>query len=443
MLNEYSTIPTLAIIGRPNVGKSTLFNCLTKTRDALVANQSGLTRDRQYGFGYFEDKTFIVIDTGGIGEEVEAIDDAMSEQSWKAADEADVILFLVDARAGVMPADLDVVQRLRKIKKQTYLIMNKIDGIDVDIAAGDFYQFGFGKPVGIAASHRRGIQSLLKTVLEKCPKTDEYLDENSGTSVAIIGRPNVGKSTLINRILGEERVTVFDQPGTTRDSIFIPMERRGKKYTLIDTAGVRRRTKVTNKVEKFSIIKTLQAIEKCNVVVFIMDASDNITDQELKLIGHIIDSGKALVIAVNKWDGLSSDQREMIKKELNRRLVFLDYAAWHFISALHGTGVGNLFESIDLAYESAMKVLSTPKLTKILEQAVERHNPPIVKGRRIKLRYAHCGGHNPPIVVIHGKQVDSLPASYKKYLEKTYRKRLNLVGTPIRIELRADDNPYR
>lgn len=438
-----TTIPTLAIVGRPNVGKSTLFNCVTKSRDALVSDRPGLTRDRQYGVCHFGDRAFIVIDTGGIGEEAGAIDEVMSEQSWKAIDDAHVVLFVVDARAGLTSVDYDIATRLRKLSKPIYFVMNKTDGLEPNSVSGDFFSFGFGAPIPIAASHNRGIRPLLKTVLDHMPKTDEIPDEDAGTKVAIIGRPNVGKSTLTNRILGEERVAVFDQPGTTRDSIYIPMERRGKKYTLIDTAGIRRRSKVSDLIEKFSIIKTLNAIEKCHVVVFLINAQENVTEQELKLIGHVIDSGKALVIAVNKWDGISDDQKNIIKTELNRRLVFLDYATWHFISALHGSGVGNLFESIDDAYESSMKELPTPLLTKILEQTIQQHQPPLVNGRRIKLRYAHCGGHNPPIIVIHGKQLQDLPDSYQKYLEKTFRKRLKLSGTPIRIQLKTDENPYK
>lgn len=443
MTEQQNNILTLAIIGRPNVGKSTLFNCLTRSRNALVSDKPGLTRDRQYGFGYFNDRTFIVIDTGGIGEESVAIDEVMSEQSWKAVEDSNAILFVVDARAGLMPADQDIANRLRKMNKPTYFVMNKIDGIDPNTAVGEFYPVGFGAPIPIAASHNRGIHPLIEMILNDFPKTEENIDFDSGIKVAIIGRPNVGKSTLINRILGENRVSVFDQPGTTRDSIYIPMEHRGEKYTLIDTAGIRRRAKVTDLIEKFSIIKTLQAIQNCNVIVLLMNAQENVTDQELKLIGHVIDSGKALIIAVNKWDGLSEDQKNNIKKELNRRLVFLDYARWHFISALHGSGVGNLFDSINEAYKSATKELSTPTLTKILEQAIEQHQPPLVKGRRIKLRYAHCGGHNPPIIVIHGKQLKDLPESYQKYLEKTFRTKLKLSGTPIRIQLKTDENPYK
>jgi GTPase len=438
-------IPVIAIVGRPNVGKSTLFNRVTKSRDAIVANQSGLTRDRQYGEGFFADKKFIVIDTGGIGDEEHELDHLMASQSKQAIVESDVVLFMVDARAGLTAADEMVADRLRSLNKKVFLVLNKIDGVDVDVASAEFHGLGFGKIMPIAASHGRGINILLKEVLATFAEKqeDQFEDIEQGIKVAIIGRPNVGKSSLVNRILGEERVTVFDQPGTTRDSIFIPFERRGVNYTIIDTAGVRRRGKLKEKVEKFSVIKALQAIEKCHVVVCMVDAREGIVEQDLRLLGFVLDSGKALLIAVNKWDGLEEDERVAIKRELDRRLVFVEYAKLHFISALHGSGVGNLFESIGKAYSSAMKKISTPQATKMLEHAVATHQPPLVRGRRIKLRYAHVGGHNPPIIVIHGTQVKSLPLSYKRYLENFFRDKLKLVGTPIRIELREGKNPYK
>ncbi len=431
-------IPVIAIVGRPNVGKSTLFNRLTKSRAALVANRPGLTRDRQYGHGTYNDKSFIVVDTGGLGEESDEISSLMAEQSIRAIEEANIILFIVDARVGLTPADELIAKRLRAYNKPYFLVVNKIDGVDLDVASSEFYALGVKQIISIAAVHNRGINVLLEQTLAACPEQSIAKAEESefGIKMAIIGRPNVGKSTLVNRMLGEERVTVFDLPGTTRDSIFIPLERRGKKYTLIDTAGVRRRGRVKDVVEKFSVIKTLQAIESSHVVVFLIDGREGITDQDLKLLGFVLETGKALIIAVNKWDGLSLDEKKSIKKELARRLVFLDYAEKHFISALHGSGVGDLFKSVEKAYESATRALSTPQLTRLLEKAIEAHQPPLVGKRRIKLRYAHAGGHNPPIIVIHGARATSLPGSYLRYLENTYRKALKLVGTPIRIELR-------
>jgi GTP-binding protein len=435
--------PVIAIVGRPNVGKSTLFNCFTKSRDAIVADQPGLTRDRQYGYGVFEDRSFIVVDTGGIGVEEETLDNLMAKQSWQAINESDVIIFLVDARDGLTAADQIITNKLRTLNKPIFLVMNKIDGLDAHVAAADFHALGLGEPIAIAAAHRRGINVLLEKVLTKFPPVEEKAaEEKAGIKIAIVGKPNVGKSTLVNRFLGEERVVVYDEPGTTRDSIFVHLERRGKHYIIMDTAGVRRRRKVTETIEKFSVIKALQAIDEANVVVFLIDAREGVAEQDLKLLGHIIDSGKALVIAVNKWDGLAEEEKEWIKKELQRRLIFVNYAKWHFISALHGSGVGNLFASIEQAYNAAMKSVSTSQITYILEQIVTAHPPPLVKGRRIKLRYAHIGGHNPPIIVIHGKQVGALPGSYKRYLENAFREALQLIGTPIRIELKSGENPF-
>ncbi|MFH1334162.1 MAG: ribosome biogenesis GTPase Der [Pseudomonadota bacterium] len=434
-------LPVIAIVGQPNVGKSTLFNRLTRSRNALVANEPGLTRDRQYGRTEFEGRAYLVVDTGGIGAEGSDVDRLVTHQAQIAIDEADAILFVLDARAGVNSVDQKIADQLRRINKPTYIVLNKTDGLNVDIAAADFYQFGFETLYPISATHGDGVRSLLQSVLPQFPQ-DEAPLVDEGIKVAIVGKPNVGKSTLINRILGEERVMVCDLPGTTRDSIFIAFERRGKKFTLIDTAGIRRRTKVQDVIEKFSVIKALQSIEVCHVVLFIIDAREGIVDQDLRLLGHVLKSGKALVLAINKWDGMHLDDKKRVKSELDRRLTFLDYAKIHFISALHGTGVGNLFASVERAYRSATQELSTPELTKLLEQAVEAHQPPLVSGRRIKLRYAHAGGHNPQRIVIHGKQVKSLPGSYVRYLEGFYRKALKIVGAPIRIELRADANPY-
>ena len=438
-------LPVLALVGRPNVGKSTLFNQLTRSRDALVANLSGLTRDRQYGQGQLDDTAFIVIDTGGISGEEEGIDAAMASQSMAAISEADVVLLLVDGRAGLHPGDEALVTHLRTEGKPFHLVVNKIDGVGEDIAASDFYQLGVDHLHTIAASQNRGVRKLIATVLtpwleqanEEAPPTIE-----GAIRVAIVGRPNVGKSTLVNRLLGEERVVVFDQPGTTRDSVYIDYERRGRHYTLIDTAGVRKRKNVREAVEKFSIVKTLKAIADAQVVILTMDAHEGLVEQDLHLLGQCIDAGRALVIALNKWDGIQSDERDWIRSELRRRLQFIDYADIHFISALHGSGVGKLYGSIHAAHDAATRSLSTPRLTRILEDAVASHPPPMVNGRRIKLRYAHAGGQNPPVVVVHGSQTDALPASYQRYLEKIFRRELALHGTPIRIELRSGDNPY-
>jgi len=438
-------LPVLALVGRPNVGKSTLFNQLTRSRDALVANLSGLTRDRQYGQGRIDETAFIVIDTGGITGEEEGIDAAMANQSMAAIEEADVVLLLVDGREGLHPGDEALVGYLRSQGKPFHLVVNKIDGVGEDIASSDFYRLGVDQLHPIAASHNRGVKKLIAAVLAPWseagePETDA--ETNGAIRVAIVGRPNVGKSTLVNRLLGEERVVVFDQPGTTRDSVYIDYERRGRHYTLIDTAGVRKRKNVKEAVEKFSIVKTLKAIADAQVVILTMDAHEGLVEQDLHLLGQCIDAGRALVIALNKWDGIDPDEREWIRSELRRRLQFIDYADIHFISALHGSGVGKLYGSVHAAHDAATRSLSTPRLTRILEDAVATHPPPMVNGRRVKLRYAHAGGQNPPVVVVHGTQTDALPASYRRYLEKIFRRELALHGTPIRIELRSGDNPY-
>ena len=435
--------PVIALVGRPNVGKSTLFNQLTRSRDALVADFAGLTRDRKYGEGKLGDMPYIVIDTGGISGDESGIDAAMAGQSMVAIDEADVVLLMVDGREGLHPGDEALVKALRQKEKSFHLVVNKIDGVGEDVAASDFYRLGVADLHTIAASHNRGVHRLIGDVLAPLPVA-QAVDESHdhGIRIAVIGRPNVGKSTLVNRLLGEDRVVVFDQPGTTRDSIYIDYERRGQQYTLIDTAGVRRRKNVRESVEKFSIVKTLKAIADAHVTVLVMDAHEGIVEQDLHLLGQCIDAGRGLVVALNKWDGIDADERDWIKSELHRRLQFIDYADIHFISALHGTGVGHLYDSIHQAHKAATTSLSTNKLTRILEDAVASHPPPLVNGRRIKLRYAHAGGQNPPIVVIHGSQTDALPASYSRYLEKTFRRVLELHGTPIRIELRTGENPY-
>lgn len=436
--------PVIALVGRPNVGKSTLFNQLTRSRDALVADFAGLTRDRQYGDGQAGDHHFIVIDTGGITGMEEGIDLQMSRQSLQAIDEADVTLLMVDAREGLVPGDVQLVEYLRKNAKPFCLVVNKTDGLDPDVATADFHRLGCDRVYAIAASHGRGVRSMIEEVLEPFPPQveDETDDSEAGIKICVAGRPNVGKSTLVNRMLGEERVVVFDHPGTTRDSVYIPFERRGRKYTLIDTAGIRKRGKTRETIEKFSVVKSLQAIRDADVVILLLNAREGIVEHDLHLLGYVLESGRALVIALNKWDGMDEFAKDEIKKAIQRRLVFIDFAKIHFISALHGTGVGDLYASVEKAYASASKQLTTNQLTQMLERITGAHAPPTVNNRRIKLRYAHPGGSKPPLIVIHGKQTDKLPDHYVRYLEKSFRKFLGLEGTPIRIELVSDDNPF-
>ncbi len=439
-------LASIAIVGRPNVGKSTLFNRLTRTRDALVANYAGLTRDRKYGEVVVGDRRFIAIDTGGISGDEQGIDSAMAGQSKVAIDEADMVLFIVDCRDGISVADQSLADYLRRNGKQTILVVNKIDGLNESVVVPQFYELGFSDVVGIAASQGRGVNALLDKVVAGLPNSaaaaTDIASQNAGLKIAVVGRPNVGKSTLVNRMLGEERVVVFDQPGTTRDSIYINYQRDDDAYTIIDTAGVRRRKNIKLSVEKFSIVKTLQAVDDANVTILVIDAGEGIVDQDLHLLGHVIDTGRALVIALNKWDGLEHEHKAYLKQELERRLRFIDFADIHYISALHGTGVGNLYKSIKRAHRSATEKFSTNFLTRILEDCVSEHQPPLVKGRRIKLRYAHSGGHNPPIIVVHGNQTDSIPGHYVRYLEKAFRRALDLHGTPIRMEFRTGDNPF-
>ena len=481
------TTPVVALVGRPNVGKSTLFNRLTRTRDALVADFPGLTRDRKYGHAHLAGYDFIVIDTGGIDGTEEGVEEKMAEQSLLAIEEADIVLFLVDARAGLTSADIGIANYLRQRQnKTTVVVANKVDGIDADSHCAEFYQLGLGEIAQIAASQGRGIANLMEQVLsplaeKMAEKEEESAVENDDVSemtqhdewdedfdfsneedtalldeelaqeqtpdsqnikIAIVGRPNVGKSTLTNRILGEDRVVVYDMPGTTRDSIYIPMERDGQNYTLIDTAGVRKRGKVHLAVEKFSVIKTLQAIQDANVVLLVIDARENISDQDLSLLGFILNAGRSLVIVVNKWDGLDTDVKDRVKSELDRRLDFIDFARVHFISALHGSGVGNLFDSVKEAYDCATQKMTTSMLTRILQIAVDEHQPPMIGGRRVKLKYAHPGGYNPPIIVIHGNQVDKLPDSYKRYLSNHFRRSLKIIGSPIRLQFQEGNNPF-
>ncbi|RUM53931.1 MAG: ribosome biogenesis GTPase Der [Marinomonas sp.] len=440
-------IPVIALVGRPNVGKSTLFNQLTRSRDALVADYPGLTRDRKYGDGKAGEHEFIVIDTGGISGDEQGIDEHMARQSLLAIEEADAVLFLVDGRHGLNPADEMIANHLRRSEKPVFLVVNKTDGINEDIALADFYALGMGQLYPLAAAHGKGVRSLIDTVMElfaeRIAEMRDQIEFNAkGIRIGVVGRPNVGKSTLVNRMLGEERVVVYDMPGTTRDSVYIPYKRHDKDYTLIDTAGVRRRKHVKEAVEKFSIVKTLQAIQDANVVICVIDSHEDLVEQDLHMIGYVLDAGRGLVIAINKWDGLKKEDREHIKKEVERRLGFVPYAKVHYISALHGTGVGDLYDTIEETYESCYAKWSTNRLTRILEDAVSEHQPPMVKGRRIKLRYAHQGGSNPPRIVVHGNQTDALPGSYKRYLENKFRTVLNITGTPISFEFKSSDNPF-
>jgi len=461
-------IPVVALVGRPNVGKSTLFNRLTRTRDALVADFPGLTRDRKYGRAYLSGYEFIVVDTGGIDGTEEGIEVHMAEQSLAAIEEADIVLFLTDARSGLTAADQAIAEHLRRREKTTFVVANKVDGIDADSACAEFWALGLGEVYQMAAAQGRGVTNMIEYALapyaeamglvrdggEEGEDTEEreYTEEDAEAEqtrlqdlpikLAIIGKPNVGKSTLINRFLGEERVVVYDQPGTTRDSIYIPMEREGREYILIDTAGVRRRGKVHEVVEKFSVIKTLKAVEDCNVVLLVIDAREGIAEQDLGLLGFALNAGRALVIAVNKWDGIDNSIKDRVKTELDRRLGFIDFARIHFISALHGTGVGHLYESINEAYDSATRRVSTSMLTRIMQMAQDDHQPPMVNGRRVKLKYAHAGGYNPPIVVIHGNQVRKLPDSYKRFMMNYYRRSLKVMGTPIQIRFQDGENPF-
>ena len=441
-------LPVITLVGRPNVGKSTFFNRLTRTRDALVADFPGLTRDRQYGIGKVGPRPYVIVDTGGIGTAPEGVEALMERQVLRAVEEADHLLFLVDARDGCTPEDLEIAQRLRRLGKPMTLVVNKSDTTDHRLAAVEFHRLGLGEPVAVSATQGMGINGLLEHIFAALPGAPDEEDEPAGADlgvkVAVVGRPNAGKSTLINRLLGEERLVTFDCPGTTRDSIFIPFERPdGRRYTLIDTAGLRRRARVSEAIEKFSVVKTLQAIEESNVIILVLDAHEGIGEQDATLAGHIIDSGRALVVAINKWDGLDTDTRDRIKVQFARKLAFLDFAKLHLVSALHGSGVGLLLDEVDRAYANATRDLSTPALTRLLEALVQEHQPPLVQGRRIKLRYAHQGGRNPPIIVIHGNQTDAVPETYRRYLINRFRQELDLRGTPLRLEFKSGSNPFQ
>jgi len=435
-------LPVIALVGRPNVGKSTLFNVLTGTRDAIVADVPGLTRDRQYGFGRLGPVPYVVIDTGGLVENPSGIEAQMRAQTERAVAEADRLIFLADARAGLSPQDQFVARELRRSGKPVTLALNKAEGLDADIAAADFHALGFGEPLAIAASHGQGCEELMAQVLGGLEAQPAAQDDSGAIRIAIIGRPNVGKSTLVNRLLGEERVIASEEPGTTRDSILVPFERDGRSFLLIDTAGVRRRARVEDVVERASVAKTLQAIDEAHVVILVLDAHDTVAEQDASVLGLALERGRALIIAVNKWDGIPPEQREEIHRQLALKLDFVPFAPLHFISARHGTGVGELMHSTVRAYEAAMRSMPTRELTRTLEHALTVHQPPLVRGRRIKLRYAHQGGRNPPRIVIHGNQTASVPDAYTRYLANVFRKSYDLFATPVFIEYRTDANPY-
>ena len=435
--------PTLVLVGRPNVGKSTLFNRLTRSRDALVADLPGLTRDRHYGQGRLGEKPFIVVDTGGF--EPVAKDGIMSEmarQAREAIAEADVIVFLVDGRAGLAPQDKRIAQQLREAHAPVFLAVNKTEGMREEVVTAEFHELALGEPHAISAEHGEGVRGLVELALEPFAVEAEEETPPDHPRVAIIGRPNVGKSTLVNRLLGEERMIAFDKPGTTRDAIEVECTWEGRQYTLIDTAGIRRKGKVFEAVEKFSVVKTLQAIERAHVVVLVVDAADQITEQDAHIAGYILEAGRALVVAVNKMDVVDKDQREDVKRDLERKLQFLDFAAFQNISARHGTGIKQLLANVDAAYKAAFAKLATPKLTRALQSAVEQQQPPMAGRFRPKMRYAHQGGQNPPVVVIHGSGLDGVKEPYKRYLENTFRREFKLQGTPLRIELRSSANPF-
>ena len=439
--------PVIALVGRPNVGKSTLFNRLTRSRDALVADLPGLTRDRHYGEDRVGERPFLVIDTGGFEPVAkEGIMYEMAKQTKQAVVEADVVVFIVDGRQGLTPHDKTITDFLRKAGRSVMLVVNKSEGMKYTAVTAEFYELGMGDPYVISAAHGDGVSDLVEECIDiamaQRPELGEEVEVARGVKIAIVGRPNVGKSTLVNTLLGEERVIAFDMPGTTRDSIEIPFEREGKQYTLIDTAGIRRRGKVFEAIEKFSVVKTLQSISEANVVLLLLDAQQDISEQDAHIAGFILESGRALVVGVNKWDGLQSDRRDEIKMDLERKLNFLSFAKTHFISALKSSGIGPLMKSIDSAYAAAMANLTTPKLTRALIEAVEHQQPRRKGSIRPKLRYAHQGGQNPPVVVIHGNALEAVEDNYKRFLEKHFRETFSLVGTPLRIEFRSSKNPF-
>jgi len=435
--------PVVALVGRPNVGKSTLFNVLTRSRAAIVADAPGVTRDRQYGNGVVGDRPYFVVDTGGlVSGRLGSVTGTMDAQTRLAMEEADSIVFVVDGREGPTVEDRDIAERLRRLGKSIVVAVNKAEGRDAESTIAEFHSLGLGRPLAISAAHDQGIIPLMSVTLRELPvvESDEVPDDYP--VVAIAGRPNVGKSTLLNALLGEERVVVADQPGTTRDSIRVPVFHGKREYVFIDTAGVRRRGRITESVEKVSVVKSLQAVDAANVVVLVLDARQEVSDQDVDLAGYIVSQGRSIVLAVNKWDGLDSSRRDWIKRELDRKLTFLSFASPHFISAREKTGLGKLFPAIDTAFASARMDFPTARLNRILEKAVQATPPPIVRGRRIKLKFAHQSGHNPPRITIHGASTTGVPEAYRRYLSNAFRNAFKLEGTPVRIEFEQAENPY-
>ena len=450
-------LPVVALVGRPNVGKSTLFNQLTRSRDALVADYPGLTRDRRYGFADARGRSMVVIDTGGLANDEGELASLAARQALAAMDEADAVVFVVDCREGLTAADDHVARRLRVRGKPVIVAVNKSEGLAPELAAAEFHALGLGFPISIAALHGRRISALLDTILELFPDdvddpeataTDAAPDDKTATErferprLAVVGRPNVGKSTLINRLLGTERLITSPIPGTTRDSVLVPCERRGRRFVLIDTAGIRRRARVRDSIEKFSVVQSLQAIEGSGVVICMLDAREGVTEQDLHLVGLSVQRGRALTIAVNKWDGIETSRRRRIEGEVARRLAFADFARISYISALHGSGIDGAIDAALRAYEAAGREMPTPELNRILEQALVAHSPPLVGGRRIRLRYAHQGGRHPPVVVVHGSRLEQLPGHYRRYLANAFRKAFRLEGAPLRLEFKSGGNPF-
>lgn len=436
--------PTVVIVGRPNVGKSTLFNRLTRSREAIVVDAPGITRDRHYGEGRVGRKPYLVVDTGGFEPVAkDGIYHQMARQTRQAVDEADVVLFVVDARVGLAAQDREIAGELRRSGRRIWLIVNKAEGMNSAAATAEFHDLGLGEPLAISASHNEHVSDLMDLVLESFEDAAAEAESDvKHPKIAIVGRPNVGKSTLVNALLGEERVVVFDAPGTTRDSIHIDFEREGKPYTLIDTAGMRRRGRIDEVAEKFSVIKTLQAISDANVAVLVLDARQEVSEQDAHIAGFILEAGRALVVAVNKWEGLSESERDQIKRDAARKLNFLNFARFHFISALQGQGVGAVLRSADDAYAAAMTRLATPRLTRVLALAVQQQQPPRAGMVRPKMRYAHQGGSNPPRIIVHGSALDRVPDSYRRYLERFFRDAFKLTGTPLKVEFKSSRNPY-
>ncbi|HEY4137759.1 MAG TPA: ribosome biogenesis GTPase Der [Casimicrobiaceae bacterium] len=440
-------LPTIALVGRPNVGKSTLFNRLTKTRNALVADYPGLTRDRHYGRARLGDRDYIVVDTGGFEPAATGVYSAMARQAQAAIAESDVVVLIVDARGGIAPQDSAIAALLRRSGRPVVLAVNKAEGLEPERAVADFHELALGSPLAISAAHGENVRALIEQALALVPNASQDRRSSHGPpdsriKVAIVGRPNVGKSTLANALLGEERLVTFDEPGTTRDAIYVDFDRDERRYTLIDTAGVRRRGKVLESIEKFSVIKTLQAIEDANVVILLLDARDGISEQDAHLAGHVLEAGRAVVVGINKWDRLPEDRREEVKRDLDRKLPFLAFAQHHFISAQERRGVEAMLGSVDRAYAAAMAKLSTPRLTRTLQSAVERQQPPRAGLVRPKMRYAHQGGMNPPLVIVHGSALKHVPDTYRRYLERFFADAFQLRGTPLRIQFKTGVNPY-